>query len=344
MTLPYRTRRFLRGLAAVALVLVLLLIAVWLVWLLWLDRYVVYTRDGAVLDFSVSDKEISGQVAVPPEDDLPISIYYNEGDNILNISTEMTQMYGYYISTSMLENEMDTIMTQLRKLPSQTPVLVEVKDIAGRFYYATDLGPVRAGVDTAAVEQLFSYLKLSDLYAIAKFPALRDYNYGLNHVSDGIFLRSGMGLWLDDSRCYWLNPNSQGTRNYLTQIITEPKQKGFNEVVLGDYTVPVSDKLKFTENRQESLLNTANTLIQSCGSDRFGISFCVTDPAFPLPEGRTRLYLENRPASEIKTTAEQVTFDDPTVRLVFITPLNDTRFDEYSVLRPLNTAQLDEQK
>ena len=41
MILPYKTRRFFRGLATTALVLVMVLVIAWLVWLLWLDRYVV---------------------------------------------------------------------------------------------------------------------------------------------------------------------------------------------------------------------------------------------------------------------------------------------------------------
>ena len=156
MILPYRTRRFFRGLAIFFLILVLLAVAVWLVWLLWLDRYVVYTDDGAHLDFSRSDKTISGVPALPPEEDFTVSIYYNEGDNILNTSTELAQVSGYYISTKMLEQEMDTVMEQLRKLPANTPVLVEVKDIVGRFYFSTSLGPVYSGVDTGKVEDLFT--------------------------------------------------------------------------------------------------------------------------------------------------------------------------------------------
>ena len=132
MTLPYRTRRFFRGLAIFFLILVLAAVAVGLVWLLWLDRYVVYTSDGAKLDFSQSDKTISGVPALPPEEDFTVSIYYNEGDNVLTTTTELTQVSGYFISTKMLELEMDTVMSQVRKLPANTPVLVEVKAITGR--------------------------------------------------------------------------------------------------------------------------------------------------------------------------------------------------------------------
>jgi len=342
MILPYKTRRVLRGLAIAALSLVLVLIIVWLVWLLWLDRYVVYTRDGAVLDFSLSDRLEPGEVALPPEEDVTVSIYYNEGDNALNISTELSQLAGYYIDADMLENDMSTVLSQLKKLPPQTPVLVEMKDIVGRFFFQTNLGPVRSSLDQNAMNELMRVLKLSDFYLIAKFPALRDYYYGLEHVDDGIFLKSGIGLWMDDSRCYWLNPQSQGTLSYIIQIITELKQMGFDEVVLGDFAVPSSDKIKFSGDRNEILGAAAQKILETCATDRFAVSFSVTSSSFALPEGRTRLYMEDQSASEIKTLAAETVFSDTAVKLVFITDLNDTRFDDYGVLRPLNTAQLEE--
>ena len=343
MILPYKTRRFFRGLATTALVLVMVLVIAWLVWLLWLDRYVVYTRDGAVLDFNLPDKVASGQVAVPPEDDVTVSIYYNEGENTLNISTELSQMIGYYIDANMLETDMSTVLSQLKKLPPQTPIMVEMKDIVGRFFFQTNLGPIRTSIDQNSLNELMQVLKLSDFYLIAKFPSLRDYYYGLDHVNDGIFLKSGMGLWMDDNRCYWLNPESQGTLSYIIQIITELKQMGFNEVVLGDFAIPASEKIKFNGDRKEILGAAAQKILEACSNDRFAVSFCVTSASFPLPEGRTRLYMENQSASEIKTMSAETVFSDTAVKLVFITDLNDTRFDDYSVLRPLNTAQLDEE-
>ena len=127
MTLPYRTRRVLRGVGIAALFLALLLILVWMVWLLWLDRYVVYTRDGAILDFNRSDQELSGEVARPPEDDFTISLYYNEGEQTLNYTTELVQVYGYYIDADMLENEISATDGCLRFRP------FEIKTVKMRY-------------------------------------------------------------------------------------------------------------------------------------------------------------------------------------------------------------------
>ena len=47
MSIPYRTRRVLNRLGSVLLVLLLISVVAWLCWVIWLQRYVVYTDDGA---------------------------------------------------------------------------------------------------------------------------------------------------------------------------------------------------------------------------------------------------------------------------------------------------------
>lgn len=342
MTIPYRTRRMLRSIGIGVLALILVLILVWMIWLLWLDRYVVYTRDGAVLDFTLSDMPADRSPAVPPEQDMTVSIFYNEGEDALNISTELTQLKGYYISGEMLEESMEDVMTLLKKLPAQTPVMVEVKDIVGRFYYSTSLGPAHKAIDTAAMDELIKFLTASDLYAIAKAPALRDYYYGLNNVSDGLPTSKGY-LWMEDgTNCYWLNPASEGTLTHLIQTAKELESLGFDEVVFSDFRFPDTNKIVFKGDKTEALANAAKTLVDASGDDRFAISFLVEDTAFVLPQGRSRMYLEGKAAAEAKALAEQSGLADPAVQLVFVTDVNDTRFDAYGALRPITSAQIEE--
>ena len=79
MNIPYRHRRVLNSLGTVLLVLLLVFIVVWMCWVVWLQRYVVYTDDGATLDFNQSSYEMSGKEAVEPKAQQNISIFYNEG-------------------------------------------------------------------------------------------------------------------------------------------------------------------------------------------------------------------------------------------------------------------------
>lgn len=341
MFLSYRTRRFLKSLATVFLVIVLLAVLVWAVWLLWLDRYVVYSRDGARLDFNLTTPE-SGELATPPEMGNPITIYYNEGDNALNTSTELAQISGYYITTTMLVENPTQVLDLVRKMPDQAPVLIEMKDIVGRCYYQSQVAPVKEDVDMETITKIVDYLTRSNLYAIAKIPAFRDYTFGLNNVPFGLPHRSGRGLWMDDNRCYWLNPAKDGSLNFIASIIEELKAMGFNEVVLGDFRFPDTDQIKFTENKLDALNSAAARLTEACGTNQFCLSFLINDSSFSLPAGRTRVYFENRTAADVKSLAEKLMLETPEIKLAFLTDLKDTRFDAYSVLRPITTAQFEE--
>lgn len=342
MNLSYKTRRRLQNLGIFTLILLLLIIVVWAVWMLWLDRYVVYTSEGAKLDFSLSVEELSGEVAVKPNTDETISIYYNEGDNAVNTSTELTQIIGYYIDADMMANEMDLVLEQVQLLPVGTPVMIDMKDDWGYFYYSTSVSSHSANkVDADMLKDLLRQLQRSGCYLIARVSAFRDYFFGLENVNYGLSHSSRRYLWQDSGRCYWLNPSSEGTLAYLIQIATEIKALGFDELVFSNFYFPNTTDIYFSGDKVSSLSNAANRLVSTCGSGSFCISFVSNTPDFTLPEGRTRLYLENQSASAVNTLAQSTTVPDTAINLVFLTEVNDTRFDAYSVLRPITAAQLE---
>ena len=105
MNIPYRTRRILYWVAVIAAIVILVATVAWLCWFTWLSRFVVYTRDGAVFNFSLSQSIPEGTVARPPEQGEQVPIYYNEGENAINTSTELTQLTGYYIETGLEKGE-----------------------------------------------------------------------------------------------------------------------------------------------------------------------------------------------------------------------------------------------
>ncbi len=338
--IPYRTRRALRSLCVTALILVLAAAAVLVMWLLWLNRYVIYTRDGAQLDFGLSMEFPEGQNIQRPVPGPTIDIYYNEGENvILPESTELTQLSGLYITEEMLRQNLPAVRQTLNTLPVQTPVMLDVKNIRGEFFYSSDLGRTSSGVDTGQMDALIRELKQTDRYLIARLPALRDYWYGLEHVNDGIFNPNRLSLWMDADRCYWLNPLSDGTLTYLVQIAKELRTMGFDEVVFDDFCLPDTDAIYFPDDRTAAINDTASSLVTICATDTFAVSFTGSAETFRLPAGRSRLYLENTAAGDVQAVAQQTGLEEADIRLVFLTTLKDTRYDDYGVLRPLDTAQ-----
>ncbi len=338
MTIPFHTRQLLKRLAAVLLIILIIAAVALVFWFTWLQRFVVYTaEDGVVLDFDLPVKFPEGEIAAPPEPGPTVPIYYNDGNQVINTSTELTQLQGYYIDEEALK-DVAQVQKQLAALEPGTPIMLDVKSIYGNFFYSSKVSSQRnKELNTAGVDALISQLTASGHYVIARLPALRDYYYGLNNVPHGLPTAGGY-LWMDDDYCYWLNPASQGTQTYLVQIINELKSLGFDEVVLYDFYFPRTEEIVFNGDKEKALGDTAALLVQTCATERFAVSFTGRSASFPLPQGRSRLYLQDVAAADAVSTAGKTGLEDPAVYLVFITDVHDTRFDAYGVLRPLSAA------
>ena len=348
MTMTYRTRRRLQTIGTIGSILLLVIIAVWLCWVVWLERYVVYTRDNeAILDLEFNANDMIGEVARPPASGgTGISIYYNEGDNAVELTNELTQLNGYYIDSDMLIDDMTGIWDSLALLPSGTPIMVELKAGYGSFYYSSGLADAvqSQSVNVTEVDLLIQELNNRGYYTIAKVSAFRDYNFGLNHVNHGLPVAGKQYLWSDDGGCYWLNPTSETTINWITSVIQELQNKGFKEVVLADFRFPAGEKYSFNGDKNEALEKAAKKLLSVTAKPTFTLSFCVDNAAFPLEEGRSRLYLQDVGASNIGAKASQATVSDPSIRLVFLSENNDTRYNDFGILRPIYLASIIEEQ
>ena len=336
MKIPYRTRKALTRAGIVLLIAALCAGLVWLCWTVWLGRYIVYTRDGAALDFSLS-QNFDGEPAVPPEKGEPVSIYYNEGDNAVSTSKELEKMNGYYVELSQLKGSIPQVREQILALPEDAAILVDVKNSQGGFYYSSSVRDTRSGaIDTAAMDELIKFLKQSGRYTIARFSALRDYEYARTNILEGITDRRGY-VWMDNDHGYWLDPTRQKVVTYLVQTVNELRELGFNEVVLTDFDIPQEEHVIFSADRSKVLTDLASTLVTTCGSDTFCISFQKTRE-FTLPEGRCRLYAECGDATSAASMAASSGLADPSIFLVFLTENYDTRLEDFSVLHPLSSA------
>ena len=339
MSIPYRTQQTLKRLAVTLLILLVVAAIVWALWILWLQRFVVYTRDaGAIIDFEVPQTLAVGQEALPPEEDTQIEIHYNEGEGMVSISKELTQLKGYYLMPADLSADTEALWQQIQTLPTSTAIMMDVKNIYGEFFYATGTGrPISEDVSASAVEDLIGKLKNKGYYLIARVPALRDRAYGLENVMSGLPTKEGY-LWMDGDGCYWLNPTKEDTVSYLINIAQELRDMGFNEVVFEEFRFPDTQQIVFKADKAQTLADTAQLLVTGCATDSFAVSF-VTDGTWTAPTGRTRVYRNDvtNPA-ELSLAVEESAVADPVIGLVFITNNVDVRFDAYSVLRPINLA------
>lgn len=346
MSLSYRAKRRLRRSVTALVVIVCLTLTAFLGWVVWVDRYIVYTRDGAKLDFELSELPRDGELATAPTNSEPIKILVQGAtDDNSQTTVEQVSISGYYIETSDLKEDIPGIIEKLQTLPAGTAVLMDMKTIKGSFYYPTTVGStVSKDIDQEQMNQLLEFLSNHDLHAIARIPAFRDWEYGLNNVPQGLPKKGGNGsLWMDDKNCYWLDPTNEEVLSYLIRIVSELKSLGFDEVVFTEFRFPDTEKIKFTGNKTEAITNAALTLVEACATERFFISFQSTNYAFPLPGGNSRLYLDDVAAADIPLVRQQAVTANPAIQLLFLTEANDTRFNDYCVLRPLNNAIIPEE-
>ena len=130
MSISYRTRRgFRRFFPGLGIAVGGALIA-FLLWVVWAGRFIVYTPDGAKLDFSLSETFPQGEIAVEPTQGPTVPIYYHEPelDDDLPV-VEATPIRGYYIDPNALKTDIDSVIEQVKALPSGTAVLLDMKDI-----------------------------------------------------------------------------------------------------------------------------------------------------------------------------------------------------------------------
>ena len=340
--LTFTAKRKLQRAGLISAIVIMVLILIWFCWVIWLERYVVYSRDGATIDTSLPERMAGGQVAAPPSTDETISIYINEGSDAIDTEMKLKKINGYYVEQEQLIEDIQTVRDVVATLPPDTAVLLELKNIFGRFNYSSGLpdATVASNVDIPAVDGLITEITSKNLYAIALVPAFRERAYVL--AKNNYFLKDSNGYgWMDEQKCYWLDPSDTGTMNWLIQIADELRSKGFDEVVFTEFRFPNADKIRFSGDKQEAINKAAAKLQETCGTNNFVISFATNDTAFKLPEGgMNRIYLTDVGAKDVAAAASKLTVPNPEVNLVFMATSTDTRYDAYSALRSVATANM----
>ncbi len=342
MIFSYRTRRILSRILGMFAAVVALAVILWMFWLLGLQKYVRYTPQGVVLDFSISQQVPPGTVVTGPKPGPSLPVHYGkeEDDPAVNDQPELKQFSGYYVTVDELVEDLESVRQRIRALPAGTAILLDVKGTWGYFFYPSAVGLTYSeSFNMEVMDAFFREINDLDLYAIARLPAFQDYDFGRNNFSAGLAATGGGYLWSGENNCYWLNPTSDTVLTYLIQITRELRDMGFDEVLFKDFCFPDTEDIIFEGDRNEAIAKAAKTLVTACGTGEFAVSFLVSDPAFRLPEGNCRMYLENVPAAEVADKLALMGITDPALQAVFFAQTNDTRYEVAGVLRPLEMAQ-----
>lgn len=336
--LSYRNKVRIKQTAKAVGVLLLVLLLLGGLYLVYMQRFVVYHRDGVTFDFSKTTAEIP--LADADGSDAParqeVEIHYIDDGSATGTAQRIT---GYYVTGQMLRSDLEGVQAALEALQEPCSVMLDLRGTSGKFYYTTKIsGAETSDLDSAAVDALISDLKGRGFSLIARIPAFADTAFALAHMDCALQLSSG-ALWADSDSVYWLDPASATVQDYLQQVCKELSSLGFTEVVFDDFYFPTSGNIAYesSQTKAEIIQDAATALKNAFAASNLRISFCVQDAAAALTGVTGRLYFAGIQGEDLETIAAAAagSVTEPAAQLVFLTTSRDTRFDSYSVLRPL---------
>ena len=334
-SISYRTKARLRkGLRIGLLVLAGLLLCVAL-FAVYLGRFVVYSPEGARLDFgrnTARDVELPSESPAPSLPAESVVIEFADPDPH---AQETVLVSGYYIDLEMLQNP-EAVLDAVRELSPPCTVLIDLKGGNGSFYYTTDIdGARQAAIDIPTVDAVISYLRSHGFTMVARIRAFQDTNFAENHINCAL-QKVGGSLWVGNG-FYWLDPGSETVVAYLKQIARELAEKGFKEIVLDEFRFPDGTQIVYNsdKSRSELIAGVATDLLNFFASSNITISFGNPATDFALT-GDSHVYITGVTGSGVSATVKSYSrLEDPQTQLIFLTGSKDRRFDDYQVLRPL---------
>ena len=340
--LSYRHRRRLRRVGKWIGICALILAVLMIFFLIYMQRYVVYTSEGAKLDFNHTtlDIPVSDESEDPEPHKKMQHVDIEIKDNEQTADGKLKQLKGVYITIDMLRSNPELVLETVRSLDNSNAVMIDVKDDKGNFYYSTEITGMKKA-NTDALDELIAHLKRNGYPMIARIPAFADNAFVKSHPELALWTESAGSkeLWADENENNWLSPEKPTVLSYQEQICKELSSLGFQEVVFNDFYFPASGTIVYTSNltRSELIDAAARELQNAFTGSNLTISFCTTDTGFPVDATAGRLYVPDVSGANVDKMIASLsnTVNNTATQVVFLSDSRDTRFDAYGTLRPL---------
>jgi hypothetical protein len=332
-----------------ALLIFLLVLAAVLVFVIcrfiYVQRFIVYSEDGAHLDYSQKLAPAQSASASAVSGDYSFDTVVDSSEQTTAGETAIPAIHGYSITTAMLAKGVDGVRTALASADEYNAVVIDVKSVYGNFYYSTKLSGASIasdGVDVAAIDSLIAELTANpNLTVIARVPAFSDSNFALAHQSEGLPLSSG-ALWTDENGCYWLNPYSNDVQGYLSSIAIELSKLGFDEVLFDNFYVPDSGSIVWNlkdVTKQAAVEDAAKNIVSDLTGYSIRADFGSSDPGVAAHAARIAVAEQDAAQVDPLIASLESSLSTPSTQIVFLTSSRDTRFSACCVVRPLIDQQ-----
>lgn len=312
---------------------------------LYLSRYVVYSGNEAYLDFDRTLSATRDPQQTQNPDDFPFTTLIASQSPDEPQTQQRSKIQGYYITTNMLSDGVDAVRAALDAANDYDAVMIDVKSVFGNYYYRSKLSgaQIATSADIDAVEALIRELTArTDLTVIARRPG---------------FLRAELCLRPSESGARPLFRRALDGRKAL--LLARPVRRLGAELPClhrtGASGISASTRYSLTSSisrrptpstvvrprltRQTAVQNAAEGIRAALEGSSIRVDFVSDDPAVAAQADRIAVANEDAAAVESTAAAFADVLADPSSQLLFLTSSRDTRYENYSVLRPL----LDEQ-
>ncbi len=253
----YRGKRKYGWLITVVLFLLILALMAG-VWLFYdMQKYIWYEKEGLRLDLSGTeistqqpDSSHEADVIAPPVTDAQVVIElpdFSDMESMVHSNLEDIQAL-YVAADKMTAQNIAYYPAVLAESEVKYNCLVmNIKSIDGSLRYFSTIPLVTGyGVNgTESLKETLGLLKEHDLWLVAEVSCLGDSAMAVRNSPIG--LKNATGAVLSDENGSWLDPYNSVTRGYISDLMRELKDMGFDEVLLTNVCLPADMTIQYSQ-------------------------------------------------------------------------------------------------
>ena len=251
----YRGKRRYRWIiSAVLIVLAVLIVgAVWLFY--YMQRYIVYYKDGLSLVLPFMEQADSPQSSADPEAEIytgavDAEIVVSEpdfSDIDLGAGEGLTELHAGYIPAGSVTAANLNYYAPLLEGQGKNALVMQLKTPDGYLSYRSSVALTDSyGVNGAEdIAEAVTALSDREVYLVAEISTLLDTAMATRNTP--LALKTGSGAVAGDSSGSWLDPYNTDVREYMTSLLTELADMGFDEVLLTGLAFPETENVVMSQ-------------------------------------------------------------------------------------------------
>lgn len=268
----YRGRTRFGRLVTVLAFVVIFAVIIFVALFYYLQQYIVYDKDTLRLDVPFLRVEGEGDVSL--SNDMPVLTTLSPDEVEIVIATpdlseletgageDLEILRAKYVYA---ENVSGTALTLLAAdMPTATvsAIVIELKTPDGNLAYASSV-PLASSYGVNGTEDISGAVAaLGDkgIYLVAELSCLVDDAMATRNAP--LALKSAAsGSAVTDARGSWLDPYNRDARGYITDLIAELAEMGFDEVLLTNVAQPDRDDVKYSQSMTQELSRVSSVSV-----------------------------------------------------------------------------------